>query len=248
MSRVIAYRRFIEVRLEDDAGAPVAAFDIRPTAETRQRLSLHRLLARPQRDGLALYYQTNPQSVPPLLGEITARRRFSFTLHQREPDFFTRYHPDLTEATGAGLQLDNLDTTGAVLPDGAALSAGATVAAADAVDIGRRNFALLVDLSTSSPTVVEARDPVSDTLVKSAAVHAPAGAAAASVALDLSLSSDVLFRVAEVPPGPLDRRAYADDGVASAGAAGVIDLYWETAQSAVPDPAGVVYHAVFQRR
>jgi hypothetical protein len=248
MSRVIAYRRFIAVRLENDGGQPTAAFDIQPTAATRQRLSLHRLLARPQRDGLALYYQTNPQSVPPLLGEITARRRFSFTLHLREPDFFKRHHPDLTEATGAGLQLDNLDGAGAVLSDGARLSAGATVAAADAVDIGRRNFALLVDLTASAPTAVEAREAVSAALVQSAAITAPAGAAAASVALDLSLSSDVLFRVAEVPPGPLDRRAYADDGVASAGAAGVIDLYWETAQSAVPDPAGVVYRAVFQRR
>jgi hypothetical protein len=248
MSRVIAYRRFIEVRLENDGGQPVAAFDVRPTAETRQRLSLHRLLARPQRDGLALYYRTNPQSVPPLLGEITARERFSFTLHLREPDFFTRHHPDLTDATGAGLQLDNLDGAGAVLPDGASLSAGPTVAAADAVDIGRRNFALLVDLTASSPTAVEARDAVAATLVKSAAIAAPAGASAASVALDLSASREVLFRVAEVPAGPLNRRAYADDPVAAAGAAGVIDLYWETAQTAAPDPAGVVYRVVFQRR
>jgi len=248
MSRVIAYRRFIEVRLENDGGQPVAAFDIRPTAATRQRLSLHRLLARPQRDGLALYYQTNPQSVPPLLGEITARRRFSFILQLREPDFFKRHHPDLTEATGAGLQLDNLDGAGAVLPDGARLSAGATVAAADAVDIGRRSFALVVDLTGSSPTAVEAREPVTSALVKSAAVTALPGAAAASLALDLSASAEVLFRVAEVPPGPLDRRAYADDAVAAAGAAGVIDLYWETAQTAAPDPAGVVYRAVFQRR
>jgi hypothetical protein len=248
MSRVIAYRRFIEVRLENDGGQPVAAFDIRPTAATRQRLSLHRLLARPQRDGLALYYQTNPQSVPSLLGEIMARRRFSFTLHLREPDFFKRHHPDLTEATGAGLQLDNLDGAGAVLPNGARLSAGPTVAAADAVDIGRRSFALVVDLTGSSPTAVEAREPVTSALVKSAAVTALPGAAAASLALDLSASAEVLFRVAEVPPGPLDRRAYADDAVAAAGAAGVIDLYWETAQTAAPDPAGVVYRAVFQRR
>ncbi len=248
MSRVIAYRRFIEVRLEDDGGQPVAAFDLRTTEETRRRLALHRLLARPQRDGLALYYQVNPQSVPPLLGAITARQRFSFTLHLREPDFFERHHPDLSDATGAGLQLDNLDAAGAVLPAGARLSAGATVAAADAVDIGRRNFSILVDLAASSPTAVEAREPVSAALVGSAAVTAPAGATAASVALDLSGSGEVLFRVAEVPPGPLDRRAYADDAVAAAGAAGVIDLYWETAQTAAPDPAGVVYRAVFQRR
>ena len=105
-----------------------------------------------------------------------------------------------------------------------------------------------MDLTASSPTAVEARDPISAALVKSATIFAPGGAAAASVALDLSASADVLFRVAEVPPGPLNRRAYADDDVASASAAGVIDLYWETAQTAAPDPAGVVYRAVFQRR
>jgi hypothetical protein len=206
------------------------------------------VLARPRRDGVALYYRVNPESAPALLGPITARQRFSFTLHLREPDFFSRHFPDLTAAGGAGLQFDNLDAAGTILPHGALLSAGAQVAAADTVQIGRRLFAVDLDLTASAPTAVEARDPVSAAVVQSAPVVAPAGASAASVALDLSAIPDVLFRVAEVPPGPLDRRAYADDAVAAAAAAGVIDLYWETAQDAVPAPAGVVYRAVFQRR
>lgn len=248
MSRVTGWRRFIEVRLEDDGGHPVQAFDLRATAETRARLGRHRVLARPRRDGVALYYQVNPQSVPALLGPITARQRFSFTLRLREPDFFSDHFPDLTAASGAGLQLDNLDAAGAILPDGAPLSAGAQVAAADGVQIGRRLFAVDLDLTASTPTAVEARDIASAAVVQSAPVIAPSGASAASIALDLSASPDVLFRIAEVPPGPLDRRGYADDAVATVAAAGVIDLYWETAQDAVPAPAGVVYRAVFQRR
>jgi len=248
MSRIVGWRRFLEVRLEDDTGVPVVAFDVRPTAETQRRLGRHRVLMRPRRDGVALFYQMNPAASPSLLGAIAARQRFSFTLHLRELDFFSRHFPDLSAAGGAGLQLDNLDAAGAVLQDGALLSAGAQVAAADAVQIGRRLFAVSLDLTASSPTAVEARDPVTAAVVKSVVVAAPPGAGAASVALDLSTAPQVLFRIAEVPPGPLDRRGYADDAVASAGAAGVIDLYWETAQDAVPTPAGVVYRAVFQRR
>lgn len=248
MSRVAGWRRFIEVRLEDDGGNPVQAFDVRATAETRARLARHRALARPRRDGLALYYQVNPQSAPALLGPIAARQRFSFALRLREPDFFSRHLPDLTADSGAGLQLDNLDAAGAILPDGAPLSAGAQVAAADGVQIGRRLFSVDLDLTASTPTAVEARDPVSAAVVQSAPVLASPGASAASVALDLSAGAGVLFRIAEVPAGPLDRRGYADDAVAAAAAAGVIDLYWETAQDTVPAPAGVVYRAVFQRR
>lgn len=248
MSRVIAWRRFIEVRLEDDAGRPVEAFRTQPTPETRERLSLHRLLARPRRDGIALYYRVNPEASPELLGEIAARVRFSFTLRLREPDFFARYRPDLTAATGASVELDNLDAAGAVLPDGSALSAGALVDTADAAEIARRAFPVRLDLAASSPTSVEASDPVSAAVVVSAPVVVPAGAAAASVELDLTETDGALFRVAEVPPGPVDRRVYADDSVAASGAAGVLDLYWEAAQTAVPTPAGVVYRAVFERR
>lgn len=248
MTRIVGWRRFIELRLEDGGGRPVTAFSLRATGETRARMAKHRLLARPRTDGLALYYQVNPAAVPPLLGPITARQRFSFALLLREPDFFRRHHPDFTDAGGAGLQLDNLDADGDILPDGAVLSAGTMVAAADAVAIGRRAFVVDLDLTASTPDAVEARDPVSDTVVASAEVVSPTGAAAASVVLDLTAGEGVLYRLAEVPAGPLDRRAYADDAIAAAGAAGVIDLYWETAQRAVPDPAGVVYRAVFQRR
>ena len=248
MSRVIAWRRFIEVRFEDDSGAPVEAFATRLTADTRRRLSSHRLMAKPRRDGVALFYRINPEASPALLGEITSRLRLSFTQHLREPDFFARHRPDLTAQTGSGFGLDNLDAAGAVLPDGALLSAGATVAAADAAEIARRALPLRLDLAASSPTAVEARDPVSAAVVASAPVIAPVGAAAATVELDLTGTDGVLFRVAEVPPGPLDRRVYADDAVAAAGAAGVLDLYWDTAQTAVPDPGGVVYRAVFERR
>lgn len=264
MSRIIAYRPFIEVRLENDDHEPIDAFEVRATPETRERLSRYRLLARPRQDGAALYYRYNPASSPELFGEITTRERFSFTLHLRRPDFFQRHLPDLTEATGPGIHLDNLDPAGAILPHDALLSAGTRVDTADAVEIGRRLFPVNLDLTASSPASVEARDPISGSVVVaeqwdpisgtlveaplSEEVIAPAGAAAASVALDFTHADGVLFHVAEVPAGPLDRRTYADDDAASSGATGVIDIYWEAAQNTVPTPDGVVYHAVFERR
>jgi hypothetical protein len=248
VSRIIAWRRFIELRLEDDSGNAVEAFEARPTPETRTRMARHRLLARARPNGLALFYRINPERTPALLGEIEARVRLSFTLHLRDADFFVRYRPDLTAATGAAIQLDNVDVDGAILPDGALLSTGPSVDAADAVEIGRRVHPVRLDLTLSSPNALEARDPISAAVVLSAPVLAAASAPAATVVLDLTTADGVLYRLAEVPAGPVDRRLYLDDAVAAAGASGVIDLYWETAQTAVPAPAGAVYRAVFERR
>jgi hypothetical protein len=248
VSRIIAWRRFIELRFEDDSGNAVEAFDARPTPGTRVRMARHRLLARARPNGLALFYRTNPERTPSLLGEIGSRVRLGFTLHLREADFFDRHRPDLTAATGAAIQLDNIDAGGAILPDGAILSAGPRVDVADAVEIGRRVHPVRLDLTLSSPNTLDVRDPISAAVVLSAPVLAATGAPAATVALDLPAAEGVLYRLAEVPAGPVNRRVYLDDAIAAAGASGVVDLYWETAQTVVPIPAGVVYRAVFERR
>ena len=248
MSRIIAYWRFMAVFFEDDAGSPVDALVTRATTATVEAFARHRLLARAQADGIALYYRTNPDAVPALLGPIDARVRLSFSLHLTQPDFFDRHLPTFSSGSGTGFHLDNLDPAGAILADGAVLSQGAAVDVVDGAQIGPRRLPVRLDLTASSPTSVEAREDISGALAATANVVAPAGASSAQVQLDLGGANGVAFRVAEVPPGPVSRRAYSDDAVSDSGAAGVMDLFWETAQDTVPDPGGVVYRAIFTRR
>lgn len=258
MSRVLSWRRFMAVRLEDDGGQPLGAFDLRATGETKRRMARHRLLARPEPSGLALFYRLYPDRTPPVPGPIASRERFTLTLHLREKDFFNRHHPNLTIAEGANLHLDNLDGGGAILADGSVLSVGAAVAALDSVQIGRRRLPVTVGLGPPPPTHVQAVDPLTGSPLidprptppepVQVPVQASAGAAAFSAVLDIPPDMEPLIRVEEVPAGSLNRRAYADDQVAGSGAVGVIDLYWETAQETVPAPAGQVYRVVFARR
>ena len=248
MSRVLAWRRFIEVRLEDDSGNPVTAFEIAPLPAARDVFGRHRLVYRPRQDGIALYYRVSFTATPPLMGEITDRVRMNFALRLRDGSFFSRFHPDLTAAQGPGLYFDNLDGSGAILGDGSVLSDGAMVSSADAVEIGPDRFPVTLDLSASNPTQVEASDPVSGAVVVNEEVFASPGATLASVVLDLSAAGPAHFSAAEIPAGPVDRRIYADEPAVAARANAVLEIYWETAQDTVPSLDGLIYRVVFERR
>lgn len=257
MSRVIAWRRFIRVFVEDDGGNPLDAFTFLATPETRAAMTRYRLLARAEGSALSLYYRVFPQLSPPLRSAISSRVRLSFAMRLEEQGFFDRHHPDLTIGEGASLHLDNLNGAGAIQADGAGLSAGATVQAADAVQIGRRQLPVTVGL-VPPPTDVRAENIQTGVLLIDPRPNPPApvlvpvqaspGATAFAATLDIPPAEGPLVRVRQTPGGGLDRRAYADDWVAASGAAGVLDLYWETAQDTVPAGRGQEYHVVFARR
>ena len=248
MSRVVAFRRFIELRFEDDAGAPVTAFETAPTPAARAAMARNLLIFRPRPSGFALFYRINLGAGPTLPGAIAARIRLSFTLRLRDPGFFDRHHPDLTEATGAGLHLDNLAPDGAILPDGAVLSATATVGAADAAALAPLRAPVTLRLAGAPPTEVEARREVGGALAATAEIHAEPGAEAASAVLDLTAAGPGVYRLATVPPSALQRRLHVDDAALAGGGVGVVELRWETPQTAVPAPAGIVHRVVFARR
>lgn len=248
MSRVIAFRRFIELRFEDDAGAPVTAFEAAPTPAARAAMARNLLIFRPRPSGFALFYRTNLGAGPTLPGAITSRMRLPFTLRLRDPGFFDRHHPALTEATGAGLHLDNLGPGGAILPDRAVLSAAATVGTADAAALAPLRAPVTLRLAGAAPTEIEARREIGGTVAASAEIHAEPGAEATSAVLDLTVAGAGVYRLGTVPPSALQRRLYADDAASAAGAAGAVELWWETPQTTAPAPAGIVHRAVFARR
>ena len=257
MSRVIAWRRFIRVLIEDDANRPLDAFAFLPSPETADAMQRYRLMARAEGTSLSLYYRVFPQLAPPLRSAITNRVRLSFAMTLREQDFFQRHHPDLNAAAGASLHLDNLDGAGAILADGASLSAGAVVGVADAVQVARRRVPVSVGLAPP-PTHVRAVNvqtglPIIDTrpnppVPVQVAVQPAPGASQFAAILDIPPSAGPLVRVRQAPAGALNRRAYADDWTSETGAAGVLDLFWENAQDTVPAGPGQVYRIVFARR
>lgn len=246
MSFVIAFRPFCQVACSDDAGDPVHAFRFRPTADGARKLADHRMLFRPRPDGFALYYQGNPEVADPLLAPIAARTRFGFTMSLAEPDFFARHHPDFTQATGPQLYLDNLSGAGAI-QSGGPLTEAAEVEVEDAARLGARKFAARVDLTPPAPVSLDVTDKFSGAAVTSAAVNAAAGATATVVEIDLVGEPSPVFGLTETPPGTETTTIYTDDAVAAAAPLGVLDIYWDQRQDAVP-AAGLDYSVVFRRR
>lgn len=246
MGFVVSYHPFLALQVEDDGGTPITAFDFQPTPESKRRMQRNRILFRPRADGVQLYYRTTPESLPPLLGEITERVQYSFHLRLTEADFFVRHFPDFNTGDGAALHFDNLDGAGAIQATGV-ISQGATVDDTDAVTIGTMPFPARIDLTGGVPVDVEVRDPVSGGALVTVPVTAPAGAAETTVLLDASGPGAGLYRAVASIPAAFDRRIYTD-AIAEHAIRGALDLYWETAQDSVPSPHGVVYRVVFQRR
>ncbi|QIE56029.1 hypothetical protein G5B40_11545 [Pikeienuella piscinae] len=246
MSFVIAFDRFMRVRVSDDGGAPVEGLAFAPTARTREVMANHEILHRPSSDGFSLYYKSRPGVTPPLRAPITSRVRFSFGIHVTTPGFFARHHPDFG-AGGAQILLDNLTPAGAVTASGA-LSAGATVEAADLTALGPRAYPVRLDISGGAPGVIEARDQFSTVVAASTIIDPPPGATEIFATVDLSNAQDAAFRLVAPAPAALDRPIYADDELADSGPVGVVDLYWEQPQSAVPTGTGAEYAIVFRLR
>ncbi len=246
MGYMISYHPFMTVQFEDDGGVPVSGFRLSPTPKTMQQMQMTQILHRPRANGLQLFYRSTSNSAPQLLGEINARRRFSFHIMQTASDVFARLLPDFNTGDGAALHFDNLDTAGAIQASGI-INQGATVSDTDTVAMGSVPFPARVDLTAGVPTDVEVRDPISGTSLITVPVNAVAGATETTVLIDISGPGDGLYRAIASIQAALDKRIYFDK-TGNGRVRGAIELFWETAQDNVPSPDGVVYRVVFQRR
>lgn len=255
MSFVIAVDRFLSVALNDDAGAPVTAFALQPTARTSRLMGDYGIVFRRITGGLALYYKTNPVVTPALVSPISNQVRFSFfmTAAGPAPD---KLYQGLSGAGGAQILLDNLDGAGAILPAGL-MTQGAEVGAGEHVFAGPSVYPVQVDLSGGIPAQVEARNrftnavaaqtPIQD-LVAEPPVAPPPGATEVFATVDVPAGGEAALRLVTPAPGTLNRLIYADDEIAGGQALGIIDLYWSGPQSAVPAGSGIEYEAVFRRQ
>ena len=245
MSFVIAFAPFVRIDLVTSDGAD-APFDLTPTVRTVDLMRNHEIIFRPDSRGLTLYAKSNPSVLPALVAPIAERVRFSFAMTLTDATFFRRYLPDFANGA-AQILLDNLDAAGAIQTAGA-LTAGASVDVADLVVGGPADFPVRLDVSGGAPAIVEARDRFSANVVASTGIVADPGQSEVLTSLDLSAAPGSAWRMVAPAPANLDRLIYADDEVSDRGAAGVIDIYWQQAQDAVPAGTGAQFTAAFQTR
>ena len=143
--------------------------------------------------------------------------------------------------------LDNLDAGGAILTSGP-LSSGATVEDVDSLPVGGNPYPARVDLTGGSPQRVDAKDRFSGATVGFTEFESENAATEAIVPVKVAGFADPAVRLVAAAPSTLDEVVYADDAAADAGAAGVIDLYWDQHQTAVPAMTGAVFDVVFRPR
>ena len=245
MSFVIAFTPFVRIDLSTDDGGDVP-FMLVPTTRTEAVMKNHEIVSRRSANSLSLYAKSNPAVAPALLAPIAARTRFSFAMILTDATFFGRYLPDMPSGT-VQILLDNLDGAGAIQTSGA-LTTGAAVDVADLVAAGPQTYPVRLDVSGGAPAVIEAQNRFTAAVVGFTEITADPGQLEVEIVLDLSAAPDAAVRLVAPAPANLNRLIYADDDVSDTGAAGVIDLYWDQPQSAVPAGTGAVFTAEFQRR
>ena len=245
MSFVIAVTPFLRVELSTDDAANVP-FGLTPTRTTQELMANHGIVYRPTANGLALYAKSNPAVNPALLRPISSRSRFSFAMSLTDAGFFQRYHPDFADST-AQILLDNLDGVGAIQPAGV-LSAGPTIEVADLTAVGPTIYAVRLGVSGGAPPVIEAQNRFTGAVVGTTDLVLEAGQTELETFVDLTTAPDAAVQLVAAAPVNLDRSVYADSEISDSGAAGVLDLYWDQPQDAVPAGSGAVYTAQFRRR
>jgi hypothetical protein len=251
MSFLLQYRRLVTVSVEDEAGAALPAFTFAPAPQTRRLLEDHQLTFRPRPAGFEVFYRVNPRSADPLVGRIARRIRLTFPFALGEPDFFERHEPGLSAATGPQLYLDNLTPAGVIQPAAVApLTAGDVTAPADAMKVHPRTFVATAEAGAGAATTFRVRDkfaPAAAPPLLEAPIVAVAGATQAAARIDLSARPPGPYTLETDAPGAARRTIYVDDDLAGVPMAGLIDLYWETAQNTAP-VAGVPYVVRFRKR
>jgi hypothetical protein len=251
MSFTIQYRPLIFVTVQDGSSSkPLPVFSFVVGSRTRRLMQDHQLHFRSSSAGFAIYYCQNPEAPDPLLGRITSRVRLSFLISLATPDFFDRYEPTLTPESGPQLYLDNLTSGGSIqTAAGSTLSAGDLVQVEDAMQLVPRVFSKAADVSGASPPTkfVVRKKFNPGVVVLEARIMAAAGSSYGTGTIDLSGEPEGPYILETDPSSGSPRTIYADDHLVRQPTLGLVDLYWETAQTTAP-AEGVEYVVGFQKR
>jgi hypothetical protein len=231
--------------LEAGTARTVAGLRLDPTDEARQRMADAGIVPRPRPGGLALFVQRigrrDGAGRAPFLGDIV----LCFAVHVQQ-DFWTRYQPDLTSATGPQFYLTNRVDAATVRAEGL-LTVGSEVGLADAVQIVPRRFVARADLAARPRPVAMAVSTAFAPRRDLADVALETGSGEAQALIDLGTGAETTFLVAPKPPATARRRVFASAELSGRAAAGVLELILRPV--AGPDPPGPrAFSAEFRKR
>ncbi|PWR01048.1 hypothetical protein DKT77_19140 [Meridianimarinicoccus roseus] len=248
MTLSVSWHPFVTVCFEDAVGNLLTGLTASPLPGTRERLARHALTFRDWPDRFTLYSRRYDARPDPLKGPISVRTRFAFALNPVSAEFSRLFEPDFDAARGPVLYVSNLTSAGGIRASGTALQQGAAVTAGDAVTLAGQTATIGVDLGGGAPDAVEAQMVPGGAVIDRMDVAAEPGAAEATITLTLEHAATPRLRAVSDPAGSLDRGIYADAEILARAPRGIVELFWETRQEAVPAPDGVVYRVVFDRR
>lgn len=251
MGFILDYQPFFSLDVKaEGSGDLLPGLDIVPTSACNRRMHDHQLIFRPRQAGFAVYFASNPRAIDPLIGAITHRSRFGFALQLADTGFFSRYAPDPAAMPAPQLYFDNLTASGGIQPVGQQpLSEGAVVDQSDAARIHPHVFLAHSDLAGATPPtrylINDKFDPA--VTVKEVAIKAGGGIALASTRIDLADQSGGPYLITTDAAGALPQTIYLDEALAAQGCLGIVDIYWEARQDAVP-AGGLHYTLTFKRQ
>lgn len=253
MSFTLSYIDFFNIRVLDvDSGNPIEGMQFIPSLECKVNLEKHRLLLKKRTGGLNIYYQENPEAASPLLAPIKKRTKFGFGLVISDPDFFSRYEPDLDKPSQ--LYFDNLDGAGTLLAGATeVLSENAQVEAVDATKMYSKTFSIATDLSLApTPSSYSINEKHGPATLQTVLIDTSSGMNQVTTKLNDPLQQAASFIAASGPyllesdsGQPATQTIYLNDQLVKQNLSGIIDIYWETAQDTVP-PGGSKYEIRFK--
>ena len=227
---------------------PLAGFSAAPTPSTRHKLNNHKLRFRGVDGGFELSYQTNPLAEKPLVGAIDDRTRLTFGLFQGDASFFRRFKPEFSKGDGPQIGLSNLWAFADDPPDGKdTITVSNVVGAKDLLKVQPGVFDVKENVNGGAPAKFTAQYG-HDAAVKSDFEVAKAeDATVVTAKIDLSRLPDGPYTLKSDADGAKGRSIYKSDELAAARVFGVIDIYWEGAQTSAPSE-GERYFVRFERQ
>ncbi len=252
MARRIQYRRFLGVRAIEHGGGgtiagskPISDLRFRPTPSGENELRRMQLLFKAAIGGFDLLYRTFPLEAEELVPQIMERVRFSFMMLGGRS--LGRFADDKMKGPPAAYYFDNLTQNDRIkTSDEASLAVKDSVGVVDRAEIRPPRFDLYAEQTRRH------RAPSSYTF-------RPKGEQKPRyrVRVVKSLAPVVSTRV-ELPPEPRaytmttsrrsdsSRTIYVDDAVRRSKAIGLVELFWDRHQSAVPNGSGLTYRIQFK--
>lgn len=228
--------------IEDATGAAVSGVKLRPTSRCQRLLADHQLLVRPRDYGLDVYYTLNPWEASPLLGAITSRVDFDFSLHL-PGNFYDEYLPDLTDQNQ--LHLNNLAGNGSIKPGNTvSLSSGASVAPAEAIRIVAEKFEIPLSIPPGASSF-EVRGPFSSAVVYNIPISELGGGE--RIEFDLRKVGQGRYRLSPDNQPTQHTHVLLDNEVVASRAQGLVSIALEQSQQQAP-ATGYRFEARFESR